>query len=266
MGTVMHPIAQILLDQLATVGVGAHLGCVSGVDQYHRAPSLFRFVAGVLNQLCPGDIRDAFAHPTAFAHLLRLKFLKRDHLIAVDQFPAALVGKILAAKPDALVDATKRLLPMPVLVPLLRVFSCILQLLRSFEISLIASEKARVLDFFTIRSGQERLKPHIHTDYMRGRWQSSRLNLDRETDIPLVRARAFQANGLDLSLDRAMPHDLNSPDLGDDQVVPTDDYPVAILRVGDTSIAFELLVARVSSILCAFLYVTEEGLKRQIDP
>src|SRR6266540_140216 len=136
MGTGMHPNAQILLDQLATVGVRADLGCVSGVDQYHRAPSFFRFVARILDQLCPGDIHNAFAHPTAAAHLLRLKFLERDYLIAIDQFSAALVSKILAAEPDALVNTTECLLPMPILIPLLCVFGSVLELLHSLEVGL----------------------------------------------------------------------------------------------------------------------------------
>jgi len=78
MRTRMHSDAQILLNQFTARR--AHLGCVVGVDQYHRAPSFFRFVACILDQLCPGDIRNAFAHPAAVAYLLRLKFLKRDHL------------------------------------------------------------------------------------------------------------------------------------------------------------------------------------------
>src|SRR5262245_9263577 len=102
MGTSMYPNTQILLDQFTARR--AHLGCVGGVDQYHRAPSIFRFVAGVLNQLCPSDIRNAFAHPARATHLLRLKFLKREHLERVYQTPADLMSKVLAAELNSLVN------------------------------------------------------------------------------------------------------------------------------------------------------------------
>src|SRR5919109_1341825 len=152
MATFMHSNTQILFDQLATLGVRAHLGCVGGVDQYHRPPSLFRFAGRVLYQLCPGNIRDAFAHPSPFtcSHLLRLKFLKRDHLVGVDQVSAALVGKILAAESDSLVDTSKCLLATPVLIPLLGVFRRVLELLKALQVGFIAPEKAWVLNFLAL--------------------------------------------------------------------------------------------------------------------
>ena len=239
MRTLMHSDAQILLNQFTARR--AHLGRVPGIDQHHRAPSLFRFVARVLDHLCPGDIRDAFAHSTAAADLLRLKFLKRDHLVAIDQATAALVGKILAAKSDALVDATERLLAMPILVPLLRAFGGVFELLRSFELGLVAPEKARVFDLLTLTCRQERGEPHIHADKLRSWWQTFGRDFNREGHVPLVRARAFQANRLDFALDRPVPNDLDAPDLGDDQIVASDLDPVAVLRVGDRAVAVDRL-------------------------
>src|SRR5262249_22063555 len=133
------------------------------------------------------------------------------------------------------------------------------------EISLILSEKARVFDFFAIRGRQKRLKSHVHANNLRRRWHPLRRDLDRKGDVPLVCARAFQADGLDLSLNWTMPNDFHAPNFRDDQVVASDRDTVPILRVGDRTIAIELFVARVSSILCAFLYAAEKRLECQID-
>jgi hypothetical protein len=176
------------------------------------------------------------------------------------------VSKILAAKPDPFMNTGQCLFLPGVLRPVLGLFSRILQLLRSFEIGLIASEKAWVLDFFTVRGRQERLKPHIHADYLWRRWQTFRLDLDREGDIPLIGVRTFQADGLDLAFDPSMPNDLDPPNLGDDQIVTSDLDPVAVLRVGDATVAVELLIARVAGFFFTRFYAAKEGLKRKIEP
>src|SRR5947207_12642963 len=90
-------------------------------------------------------------------------------------------------------------------------------LLHALQVSLIAPEKARVLDLLTLRSGQKRFETHIDADNVLCGRQPLSLDFNREGDIPLVGLRAFQADGLDLPLDRTMPNDLHAPDFRDDQ-------------------------------------------------
>jgi hypothetical protein len=88
----MDTHAQLLGDNLAAGR--AHLGRVLGIHQNHPPPSFFRFGDGHADELCPRHIQDAFAHPTAFAHLHRSQILKHDHLIGIHQLAALLVREV----------------------------------------------------------------------------------------------------------------------------------------------------------------------------
>jgi hypothetical protein len=118
-------------DQLTTGR--AQFGCVPGIDQHHRPPSLFRFGGRVLYQLPPGSIRNAFAHPTTAAYLLQLQILKGNDLEAIYQLPADLVGKVVTPEGYPLVDTSKCFRTSPMLIPLLGVFGRILSHTSNFR-------------------------------------------------------------------------------------------------------------------------------------
>ncbi len=61
----MNAVAQFLFNQLATAR--ADFGRIEGVHQESRSASFCRFADGHLNELCPGHVQNAFAHPAPFA-------------------------------------------------------------------------------------------------------------------------------------------------------------------------------------------------------
>jgi hypothetical protein len=56
-----------------------------------------------------------------------------------------------------------------------------------------------------------------------------------------------------------MPHDLDAPNLGDDQVVTSDSDTVPVLRVGDGAVAVDLLIARVAGFFFTRFYTAKYG-------
>jgi hypothetical protein len=136
---------------------GTHFGGVAGVHQHDSSPSFFRFGDGHGDKLAPRHIQHALAHPTAAPHLHWSEGFKDNRLIAVDQFPAALVRKISAAVGDPLVNMGQRPFAATVRIPSLRVFGRILQRLNTFQVGLITPVEARVGDLRPISTMGVRL-------------------------------------------------------------------------------------------------------------
>lgn len=98
----MRALTQRLLDQFAATGT--HLRRIARVNQNDTPASFFHFGDGHSNKLRPRHVHNAFSHPAALAHLLRLKGLEYNHLKTIDQLAAFLVGKIATAVRNPLVD------------------------------------------------------------------------------------------------------------------------------------------------------------------
>ncbi len=182
----MRARAQYLGYHLATVR--AHLGCVARVYQDDRSASFCRFADCHTDKLSPRHIHYAFAHSATFTHLLWCQRLKHNHLIGVDQLPAALVGKVRTSVPDPLVYLCQQRFLLLVLLPILGILGCVFALLNALEIGFVPAIEARVLDLFAIRERGKGQQPDIHTRDMLGRWQGCCRRLTRDADVPLARA------------------------------------------------------------------------------
>ena len=168
MGAGMDTLAQRLGDKLATGG--AQLGGVARVYQNDSSASFCRFADGHMGELRPRHIQDAFAHPTALAHLQRGQIFKHDHLIGIDQLVALLVREVGPPICDPLVDTGQDALLLGVLRPVLGLLGRILALLDSFEVGFVAPIEAGVVDLLPVREGGKRRQPHVHAQHMaRGR-------------------------------------------------------------------------------------------------
>src|SRR5262245_37003399 len=106
--SIMHPFAQLLADELSAMR--AQLRGMVGVNQYHGAPSLFRFGARELDQLSPCHICNRLRQSSVLEHSFDFEILKSDDLKRVDQATAEKVGKIRSSIGDPLVNTGQRLL------------------------------------------------------------------------------------------------------------------------------------------------------------
>ena len=173
---------------------------------------------------------------------------------------------ISATVGDPLMDTRQRLLPPPVFVPLVGLFSSILELLYPLQVGFIAAVEARVLNFLALGCGQKRLHSHIHTDNMGRQRRLLTLDLTRERCVPFARTSAAQRNGLDRTLNRAVQDDIHRADVRQDEAITVEPHALPVLGMGDAVIATNALEAGVAHILRTLLHATEERLKRQIDP
>jgi hypothetical protein len=80
------------------------LSCALGINQHNTTTSIFRFVYSVLYQSIPSRIRDAFGEVVILEHPIVIQLLKGYYAVLIDQLAGKLVGKILTAVGNALVN------------------------------------------------------------------------------------------------------------------------------------------------------------------
>src|SRR6266511_4180261 len=262
----MGAVAQRLLYQFTAMG--AHLGGIAGVYQDDDSASFCRFADRHADELRPRYVHDAFAHsaPASRSHLLRLKVFKHDQLIAIDQFAAALVGKVRSSVANPLVDLCQERFLFGVFDPILSVLGSILALLYALEVGFIFAIEARVVDLLAIRERGERCKTDIHARDLLRRWQGMRVRLTGKADVPLAGTRTRQRDGLGRTLHRAVHHHMHRADFGEYQSIAFQAHTIAVLRIGDAIVAPELLEARKADFRRTFLHTAKERLERQINP
>jgi hypothetical protein len=95
-----------LLNRCATTRT--YPGCVARINQCNHTTSVFSFVGGVLYQLTPGCIRDAFCQTMVLKHVFDVQLFKNQQTKAVHQITTAFVSKIPATVGDTLVDMNDR--------------------------------------------------------------------------------------------------------------------------------------------------------------
>jgi len=259
----MDTHAQRLGDKLAAGR--APLGRVPGVHENHTPPSFCRFGNGHLNELRPGHIQDAFAHPATSAQLHRSQILKHDHLIGIHQFTALLVGEVAAPVGNPHVDTGQDGFLLGVLEPVLRQLGRVLAPLDTLQVGLIAPMEARVRDLLPVGERSKRRQSHIHTHYG-VRWRQRRgLGLAREAGEPRAGTRAGERDRLGRALQRSVQDDMHRADLREDESRTLQAHAISILGIGEAIVATEALEARETDCFGSRLHPPKEGLKSQID-
>jgi hypothetical protein len=200
-----------------------------------------------------------------FDHPRDTQVLEYDHAKTIDQLPALLMGKVLASVGYSFMDTCDNPSPPDSFWCSLRLFTQ--AALRSFQVVLVATKEARVVNRLARRECRKLLQSDIHAD---GRFVSldncTTLPFNRKGDKPLSSAAAAQRDGFNPALDRTMQIDQHRADLREDEPVPFESCAIAVLRVGHTVISPKALETRVASVLFAHFDTTKEGLEGQIDP
>ncbi len=101
-------LRQVFRNQFAAART--HLGRVAGIYQNDGSASFCRGADCQADKLRPRNIHDAFSHSTAFAHFLRGKFFKHNHLVLVHQRTALLMGEIATSVSNSFVNTGKNTL------------------------------------------------------------------------------------------------------------------------------------------------------------
>ncbi len=155
----------IQLHGLPVSTCAAGLRRIGRVDFDEWSASFFRFTGQLLKEGRPGGICNAFGKTMGMHHPVDMYVFYRNQAIAIDDFPAFLMGEISTPERNPFMDTRYRL---AMLAPLRRTLSqsgvCALH---RFQCLLFFPEKARVRDFRSIREGGEGFESNINTDLSR---------------------------------------------------------------------------------------------------
>jgi hypothetical protein len=191
--------------------------CVSGFNQHDHTTSIHSFVRGVLNQLTPGSIRNAFCQAMILKHVLDTQIFKSHKSKGVYQFTTFLVSKVPTPIGNALMDGLHCFAP-------LRSFGRSLLCLREFALCFckflfISAQETRIGDSISVREFSKALQTHIYSNcqIIAGHWL--RVYLTSETSIPISHRVPLNCEGLDLPFQRAMQNNSHGPDFGQEQTI-----------------------------------------------
>lgn len=238
----------------------AHFGCVAWVNQYHNAPSFYRFGRRELYQLVPCYIRNAFSQRVVLNHPLDIQVLKSDKAIVIDQFPAFFVSKVTPFIGDSVMNVSNNLF---CLAP----FWCPIRLFTQFALCFsqrlfFLTKEAGIFNRLTIGEGQKSCQPQVNPNRQIADRQRLWFNFTRETGIPVADRIALNCQGLDSSLNRPVQFDFDITYFGDGQ--PITQLETRLLE-GETVIPAKALKAG-KAVFVSGLNPAKERLKSQINP
>ena len=248
--------------ELPVVAPAAILRGVGRIDFDKLSASFFRFAGQLRKEGRPRGICNAFGQTMIMQHSLDLQIFHADHPKTVNNLPTLLMGEIVPFEGNPLMDSRNHL-------PMLAAFSCALGQFGEFPLSLcqcllFLAEKPGVLNCFGIGKGGKGFEPNINPHRGRGFWQSFRLTLHREGDIPFACRGTLYRTGFHLPPDRAMIDHVETANFRETDPFIMGDAK-ATLGEGERVIAARALETGKAGFLSLFSHSAKEGLEGQID-
>ena len=232
------------------------------INSRRQPTSVLSFIGREVYELTPCSIGNTlvYAAPIAVLHILDIQVLKGDDLILINQSPAQLVSKIVAATGNAMMNMLDNSLAFAIFR---RAFLAFTQTALGFRKRLfILAEKARIGNVLSARQRSKMTQAHINTDHLVAGRQQLRFNNTREAGVPVTQDITPDSQRFDLAFDGSVDFDPDLADFG--KVKPT------IVRKIETTlrickrfvpITFEARIARFFSCF----HAAKEVLKSQID-
>lgn len=256
--TPMRPLSKRLGN-----GVAAHATIdarILGGNPYHPAPSFFRFVCSVVEELAPPSVAYALSQTMILDHASDIQIFDGDKPEAVYNVSGNLMMEIGTLISDSTMESSQEeLRPSPILRSLF--------LLRKLAVSgseflLGNPEMLRVNDGRIVGEDGEGLDPQIDAYRSGGNRSGDRSKVNREAGIPLA---CFPLNraSFNLTNDRAVEFNFNRPNLGKPESVVRQ-LKSRFLGIGDGVVAILILESRIASLARLSLNPSEESLVSSI--
>ena len=185
----MNPNRQRLLNHCTAAT--AHLGCIARVNQYDHTTSVLSFVRGVLYQLTPSSIRNAFCQAAVLKHVLLVQLFKGNRAKTVYQFPTQFMSKVFPPIGDALLNMLNSFSTF-------RSFGSSLLCLREFALyfgkfPFISAKEAWIINLHPVGEGGKTFKPNINSNGLVVEWEGFDFYFTSKTGIPI--ANRISLNG-----------------------------------------------------------------------
>lgn len=185
-----------VLEQFTTVR--AAFGGIGRVNKHHLTTSIYRFVRQQLFEDAPSRVQNALAQVVVTHHVANFQIFTGDQIVVLYQRIAEFMREVSA------LDLHQRLRPV-----LTAFFLAGKRALQSPQFLLSVPVELRVFDFLTVAGGDERGDPHIHA-HPASRFGQRRFvrHVADKTGVP-PSGFVYNANRLDLALNRSVPANRN---------------------------------------------------------
>ena len=258
----MHPYTKRLLDHERTSATA--LACAAWVDHYHTCSSFFRFARGVVHQLIPGGISDAFRQMMMLEHTRNRQIFEHDHAKLINQLSAELMGKIFPPICDSLVNTSNH---FPALNTLWRPLFLGTQAPRCpLQVARIAPEEAWVGNHLTRTRGSKLFHSNVNPNrcLRYAVWRLCFL-FSRKTDVPFARTVALAGNGFACSFNGTVEVYRNRAHFAQDHPFASEPCAVPVVRVCKRIIATKPFETGKTRFWIFCFHTAKERFERQID-
>ena len=236
---------------------------IGGINSHQRPTGPFCLVGQVLSESRPCRIQDAFAQTMVVNHLINRQIFYRNEPKAVDDAPTPLMGKVVAAVGNTLVDGSHCLAsPGAFLCSFLGLGKFAL---RFGKVSLIPPQETRVVNPFAVGQHRETFQSNVYPDGFGARRQRLLFNFTRKRYQPIARCGSADGAGLDGAFDGTVENHANVSDFRQTQFVSVDPKADADLRVSERVVTSSSAKARVARRF-ARLDAAKEGLEGKVEP
>ena len=247
---------------LPMVTPAAILRRVGRIDFDSSSASFFRFAEQLVKKSRPGGIGNALGKTMIVRHMIDTQIFNGNHVVAIDDLSAFLMGEIVSSEGDPFVHACHGL---AVLASLRGAFGKLAMLaLYLCQRLFFFAEKARIGYLFSIAEGSKRRKSDVNTNLGGHIRQAFRFALTRETDVPLAGRGTVHGTRFDPPLHRTVIDHLDATNLGKRHTVIMRDAK-ATLRKSEGVISVLALETREADFFCMFSDAAEEGFESQVN-
>ena len=197
----------------------------------HRAASFFRFRAQCLKERRPRRICDAFRQLVVLHQVAHHQRLHRNQAVPIDEPARVLLHEVLAAVPDALMDAAHLLSAAAALLrPLLRFREPAIGFCQRV---LFLAKEARVVNLLPVGEVGKGLESHIDANVLRRGWQRDRFHLvAADRDVPLASRTSLDDGRPGDAFEGAMLHQFHVADFGEHQLAVPRERKAALVAGG----------------------------------
>ncbi len=253
----MHTNIKRLLNHLPTAR--ALFRCVSWFNQHDHTTSILSFVRGVLYQLTPSGIRNAFCQAMILKHVLDMQIFKSHEPKTIYQLAAFLMSKVLAPVGNALMNVLYSLSAFCS-------FGCAFLCLREFALRFckflfIPAEETGIINSIPIREFRKTLQAHVDPDCQIIAWQGFGFNFASEAGIPIANCVPLKGERFDFSFDGTMKNHFDGANFRDSQTMIQE--LKAKLLESEAIVPAKTTETRIARFLARF-HSVEESLESQI--
>ena len=242
---------------------GAYLTRISGVDLDHFLVGAFCLTFKKIKELPPCCVSDAFVNTpeVVLFHVVDRQIFNAYSVKSVYKFTGFLVDKVISFPVYSFVNTGDYFADF---LPGFRTFflgrQFTLRLRKGF---LFLPEKARILNFLSIRKRCKAFKSHIKTNsWIHGLLNRIMLYITNKSYIPFAGRRPLYSTGFDCAFDRSVEFDFDTAYLGKLNDI-LEEFKTG-LRICERIIAVLPLKTRIAWLFTGF-YPTEEGTKSKVN-